>query len=37
MLQAQKQIEQWIRIESPEINPHINSQSMTKEARIYNG
>ena len=24
-------------IEKPEINPHIYSQSMVKEARIYNG
>ena len=24
-------------IESPEINPHTYGQSMTKEARIYNG
>ena len=39
MVLAQRQIiDQWIRIESPEINhKHMVTLSSTKEARIYNG
>ena len=30
-------MEQWNKTESPEIKPYTYSQSLTKEARIYNG
>ena len=32
-----RHIDQWVRIQSPEINPHLYSQYLTEEARTYNG
>ena len=34
---AHKYIDQWNRIESPEINPYTYNYFMTKEGRIHNG